>query len=134
MSQETLGMPAKTKSANKIEAFFAWAPFLYPLVLLAAITGTWLLAFLELGAMPRPNLDDPKSLHYLTQIYATEITIMLLVCAPGAALAGLMAQFLVFRKSLERRVMSAACLALTWVACFVLLRHDPFGILNWLFD
>jgi len=134
VSGETMNLPANMPASNKLETLFAWGPFLYPLVLLTALFGTWLLAFAEIGAMPIPNINDPKSLDYLRQTYAREITLVLLTGAPGAAVAGLMAQFLVFRRSLKRRMIFACLLVFTWVACFSILRYEPFDILVWFFD
>ncbi len=134
VSGETMNLPANMPASNKIETFFAWGPFLYPLVLLAAFFGTWLLAFAEIGAMPKPNINDPKSLVYLRHTYAREITLVLLTGAPVAAMAGLMAQFLVFRRSLKRRMLFACLLVLTWIACFSILIYEPFDILVWFLD
>ncbi|MGI9444293.1 MAG: hypothetical protein ACR2N1_17615 [Rubripirellula sp.] len=134
VSGETMNQPANMPASNKIETFLAWGPFLYPLVFLTAFFGTWLLAFAEIGAMPKPNINDPKSLDYLRHTYALEITLVLLAGAPGAAVAGLMAQFLVFRRSLKRRMLFACLLVFTWVACFSILRYEPYDILVWLFD
>lgn len=120
-SKEMLEIPRHTPLSISGETIlFTWLPFLYPLGLLAAITGTWLLAYLALGAVPKPNINDPKGLSYLKPIYAYEITIILLAGAPGAVLAGLISQFIVFRRSLERRVRLACLLAVDWVACFLI--------------
>ncbi len=72
-----------------------------PIGFVTALIERWLLSFHEIDQIPKRDINDPKSLDYLTQTYAREITIAFLIGAPGA---GLLDQFLVFRISLERRI------------------------------
>lgn len=59
-STKMLEIPRHTPLSKSGDRIFTWFPFLYPLVLLAAITGTWLFAYLELGAVPKPIINDPS--------------------------------------------------------------------------
>ena len=93
-----------------------------------------MLAYIELGAASQPNINDAKGIDSLNSTYATEATLSLLVASPAAALGGLLAQFIVFRRPFERRMTFAAVLILLWIACFFLIRYDPLQIVNWLLD
>lgn len=92
------------------------------------------MAYLELGASPRPNINDPKSLKTLQTTFALEITLTLLTGAPGALLCGVFAQFGVFRRSIRQRILYACLLIMIWVAVFLYLAHDPLNIIEWLLD
>ena len=130
----TLDLPKRTPLPKPIEAILVWGAFSYPLLLLCAMYATWLLAYIELGAAPQPNINDPKGIDSLNATYASEVTLSLLVAAPAAAVGGILAQFIVFRRSFERRMTFAAVLILLWIACFFLVRYEPLQIVNWLLD
>ncbi|MHC5539831.1 hypothetical protein ACYOEI_16555 [Singulisphaera rosea] len=43
-----------------------WISACYPILSTLAIVGTWLIAAIELGHLPRPNLDDPTNIGRVT--------------------------------------------------------------------
>jgi len=134
---------ARYRRSMRFMALGLWA---YPVLLVAALHLTWFAAWLVLGHMPRPNLDDPKSIGLLVDIpYA--VTTAMLVGAPGAMLLALcvtpvvVARRVARRKANERALgaaiaVSAALvgLALLWGATFLLLRMDPWGVGTWYID
>jgi len=60
---ETLGYARiGPRKQSKAIAILASALLLYPLLVLASLSGEWLLARLALGHPPRPSADDPKQI------------------------------------------------------------------------
>ena len=112
--------------------------YLYPVLVLSAFYGTWLCAWTGLGHMPRPNLDDPKSIHGITQIVHF-VPAILIMAMPVFAPMGFVASFFLPRNQKNGwtpgiRVM----LALLYVAtCFIVLKilwADPGRAVEWYFD
>ncbi len=123
----------------------SWVLYAYPALLVASLYGTWFVAWLVLGAQPRPSLDDPKSIGLLVDVpYA--LTMGMLMLAPGALLIGvgraLFALVGLFerdaqgapRKSATARVTRFSLFLLLWCAVLWLLRYDPWSVGNWFMD
>jgi hypothetical protein len=117
-------------SALKWADLLVW---LYPVSLVAAIYGTWTVAFLVLGHIPRPSLDDPKQLGIALHI-PYEIAMLLLTAFPVATVAGIALQVSLSRRTWSRRIVLAALLVVFWVAVIAFLRWDPMHAGEWLMD
>src|SRR5215218_1910999 len=52
--------PPPPPPRSRVLAFFANVTLAYPLLLISALYGEWLLAWHALGHVPRASLDDPK--------------------------------------------------------------------------
>ena len=111
-------------------AFFA---SLYPALLIAAFYGTWLIASLILGHMPRPSLDDPKSIGLAVDIPYL-FTAMLLLGFPVAAVLGVAIQLSVAHRSWLRRLLRCAVLVAVWASTILFLQWDPLLVVEWYFD
>lgn len=105
----------------------------YPLLLLGSFYGTWLVAWINLGQMPRPSLDDPKSIGISVDI-AYLITVLLLVGFPVAAVIGVGIQLSAVNRPLQLRLGLALLIFLIWVGVLLLIRWDPFLVSDWFFD
>jgi len=135
MCAATESPPPTTKDQLGIRAIWwfgvlAWS---YPSLLVAAFYGTWLMAWFVLGHMPRPWIDDPKSISiavYVPYVWAG----ILLVGCPAAALAGVVIQLSIPQRSLTRRVLRCTVMVLLWGATIAFLRGDPMFIGKWYID
>ena len=63
-----------TPEGNEIRVFRIsqrmWlVAYLYPMAMMGSLYAIWLLAWWELGHMPRPNIDDPKSIGGMTSLF-----------------------------------------------------------------
>lgn len=108
----------------------AWC---YPLFLVASFYGTWLIAWISLGHMPRPSLDDPKSIGPVVDVFYIG-TFFVLSAFPGALLIGVVAELFATSKSWIKRLGWTAILLLIWAATIAFLRMDPFRVGEWLID
>ena len=113
--------------------WFATLVWLYPTLLVVAFYGTWLTAWLTLGHMPRPSLDDPKSISMVVDIPHV-CTGVLLVGFPAAVLAGVVIQLSITERSWSRRFLRCAVLVVTWIATIAFLRWDPLLVVEWYMD
>jgi hypothetical protein len=129
-SPSVAGSVLDAPSALKWACLLAW---FYPVSLVAAIYGTWMVAFFELGHIPRPSLDDPRQLGTALHIpYA--IAGLLLTAFPVAAVAGVILQLSMPRRTWSRRFISTAFFVTYWVVIIVFLRWDPMHVAEWLMD
>ena len=117
----------------------AWViAYFYPLHLLIAMYGSWLGAWMTLGHMPRPMLDDPKSIGGLMPfvIHGPEV---LLVALPVATPLGLAASFFLLGRrrgvwSIVSRFLLAVLYITMCVVAIMILRSDPGRVVEWFFD
>jgi hypothetical protein len=117
----------------RVAAIVAWC---WPAIVVAAFYLTWFAAWAALGRRPRPSIDDPKTISILVDApYFT--TGVLFVTSPAAVICGLAA---IVAHDRARRsltfwtvVRSVLFLAL-WGGAIVLLRWDPFDVMNWFMD
>src|SRR5439155_16695139 len=109
---------------------------LYPLLLLLAVYGGWLAAWVHLGHRPRPALDDPRFGDAALGAAVVPAAMLLLAAWPVfivyLALVGV-----VFYRSLTpgnpatRRLAILVGAVLPWALAFVLLNADPGNVLKW---
>ena len=107
--------------------------FFYPTVLVAALYGTWLVAWLVLGHMPRPSIDDPKYISVTVDV-AYVFAGLLLVGFPAAAIIGIAMQLSVAQRSWLRRLFCSAVLIVVWGFAIAFLRWDPLLVMEWYMD
>lgn len=130
MSNPNMDMQSRTPPITRIEKSVTWATFLYPVVMLGAYFGVWIFAWIQLGVMPKVNINDPK---YLNLLFGYEITIFLLAGSPFAAFGGVFVQFAMHNRSFERRGMFTCLLILVWAVSIAVVLLTPF-VGDWLFD
>ena len=109
------------------------AAWLYPAILVSAFYGTWLVAWLSLGHMPRPSLDDPKSISVLVDV-PYMVTGLLLVAFPAAALAGAVVLLSSPRHSWVQRILGCSIYVVVWIFAISFLRWDPLEVGTWFMD
>lgn len=126
----TQSQPSRSEALAARAQILAWC---YPLLALASLYGTWLIAWLVLGHMPRPSLDDPKSISSLVDVAHT-VTTVLLIGFPVAAIAGIALQLVQPRVSWSTRVLCCGAMILLWLATIAFLRWDPFQVGTWYMD
>ena len=128
--------PNSAKHKSGCLGWFHLLAWCYPLALVGSFFVTWLVAWLMLGHVPRPLLDDPWSIGWPVEI-PHAITGLLLVAMPGAALAGLLLEciaFFVSKRTLPIRIASCLLLISLWAAAIFLLCWDPLRVVEWFFD
>jgi hypothetical protein len=113
--------------------FLRVTAWLYPAILVAAFYATWLVAWLFLGHMPRPSLDDPKSISILVDVPYT-LTGLLLVAFPAAAIAGGVMQLSIPQSSWIRRLLGCSFYVAIWISAISFLRWDPLQVGTWFMD
>lgn len=112
--------------------------YLYPLALISSLYGTWLIAWWELGHMPRPSIDDPASIGGLMTFFYF-LPLAVLMPFPIMMPLGFLASFNPWRRrSATTRVrlwwLWPAGYVLLCLCVFWMLRLDPFQVGNWYGD
>jgi hypothetical protein len=113
-----------------------WRPAmlgLYPLVMLAALYGTWLAGWASLGHVPQPSLDDPKSIGRWVDPPYIVFGLLMFGAMPAAVVLAVVAVVMLARKG-ARVLPPLAAAAAAWVAAYVVLAADPGGVLYWYMD
>ena len=117
-----------------------WLPlYLFPLWLLFAFYGSWLVAWFDLGHQPIPMRDDPKYIGGLSDIMLW-ISMFIVMITPLALPLGLIASFFLPGKFRTRggRALRGVLLAVIYLmasaAIIYLLRSDPGRVVEWWFD
>ena len=70
----------------------------YPLLPLAMLYFTWIVAWIVLGHAPRPSLDDPKSISSVVDV-SYLVTLLLLMSMPFGLVIGLVIGLVLTRAS-----------------------------------
>lgn len=117
---------------------FAWSvAYFYPLIATACFYSSWLLAWVCLGHMPRPMLDDPKFIGGVMD-FAYLLSMFALVSLPVLTPICFASSFFCPLRFVRNRVNKAAIFAIAYIAVavglFLLLRLDPGHVVEWLFD
>lgn len=126
-------LPGQNPLAARAIWWLALIAWFYPAFLLAAIYGTWLMAWLVLGHMPRPSLDDPKYISIAVGIPYV-LAGLLIVGFPAAAVAGVVLQLFVAQRSWLRRFLWSTTSVVIWISIIALLRWDPLLVGQWYMD
>ena len=107
----------------------------FPLVLLTALYGQWLLSWLLLGHRPVPSIDDPKYIGGASWMsYVTGIALVGFVPVGCVALVLNALHAVVHPQTLSRQLMRIVVTVALWFATLVLLRSDPGRVVEWWFD
>jgi hypothetical protein len=107
----------------------------YPLFLLSSIYATWLTAFVSLGRIPRPSLDDPKSINVFVSAFLI-LTGSLYLLMPVSFVGFIIALIIRKRRDFIDRhpVASWALLGGSWGILIAVLAIDPGRVLYWMMD
>lgn len=125
-----------TTDQLRLSRLMTVAAWCYPVLLIAAIYSTWLIAWGVLGHSPRPSLDDPKQISRWVDL-PYYISMALVVGFPAAIFVGIAATIWFGRiKQLRRIVVLGLVLSLLamWAATILLLRWDPLLVGQWYMD
>jgi hypothetical protein len=133
---ETLNYaPLRPRRYSKPLAFFAAATFLYPLLVISALYGEWLLAWFALGHPPQPSLNDPKSIDGSSWMHGiTGFALLGIFPVALLALALNVAHIALNRPSAARGAARIVGLVVLWLAILGLLRWDPLQVIYWWLD
>lgn len=115
-----------------------WAvAYLYPLLTAASIYSSWLVAWMCLGRVPRPLLDDPKFIGGVMDI-AYLLSMLAFYSAPVLTPLCFASSFFCPLGRIRNRVARSIVLALAYLAMLagviLLLRLDPGRVVEWWID
>jgi hypothetical protein len=107
----------------------------FPLFVIAAVYGQWLLSWLLLGHRPVPSIDDPKFIDGASWMsFVTSIALVGFLPVGCLALMLNALHAVVKPQPLQRQLMRVAVTVALWFATLVLLRSDPGRVVEWWFD
>ena len=120
---------------SRVLGFFANVTAAYPVLLLGALYGQWLLSWWVLGHRPQPSLDDPKYIDGANWMHVVTYFALLGFVPAGCGALALNTLYLVgHRLRGHRLLMRIAVVGALWLGTFLLLRWDPGLVLYWWFD
>ena len=125
--------PTSFTSRRQLPAFLVLLVWLYPILLVISIYGTWLAAWISLGHTPRPSLDDPKDIGIVVDVPYL-ISGLLMMGIPVGALAGLALPLLASHVSWLKRTSFFLLMACSWGLAIAFLRWDPLLVIQWFMD
>ena len=118
---------------SRVLGFFANAVAAYPVVLLGAVYGQWLLSWWLLGHRPQPALDEAKYL-LSAGMYVVTCSALLGSVPAGVAALALNTLYVVGHRLRGPRLLARiAVVAALWLGTYALLRWDPGRVLYWWF-
>ena len=136
----TTSVFAVERSASTTRFKFAlWLlGYLYPVWLAASFYVTSIIAWIQLGHFPRPNIDDPKSIGGMMDI-AYPVSSLLPLVMPVMVPLGLAASFYcpVWKPLSERNAFRGLLVVLYIALCAIawrLLSEDPGRVVEWRAD
>ena len=112
---------------------------MYPLLALACVYGTWVVAALTLGRVPVMYADDPAGINRLTKAMQPVSAILLAMSVPvslvhvALASSGAIKYSLGGRWDVRRLAWCGAAMVL-WGVFWGLVRWDPGRVTDWLMD
>jgi hypothetical protein len=125
-------IPAAIAPSGRRLEVASWASSLQPAVLVSYMYATWLTAWCVLGHCPRPSLDDPKSISPVVEVpyvmFGFSIFYGWMICACSGLVLSVVCAV---RRSNPRPLLA---LPFAWVAGYIALISDPFGVLYWYMD
>lgn len=130
------GSHAVPRDPKRLSRLACTIAFAYPLALVSAIYGSWLLAWLVLGRRPVASMDDPTQISPFVTVayYASGLV---LVGSPVAAILGIVAT-VGFARTLRLPARAAVILPLLlaalWAGTIALLRSNVLDVNRWWFD
>lgn len=104
----------------------------YPLLLLGALYGQWLLSWWVLGHEPRPSLDDPKFIDGASWMHLVTYVALRGLLPVGAGALALNVIYIALRRpSLAAALLRIGLIVPLWVGTLLLIRYDPGRVLYW---
>jgi hypothetical protein len=120
---------------SRVLRFFAHATAAYPVILLGALYGQWLLSWWMLGHRPQPSLDDPKYIDGANWMHIVTCFALLGFLPAACAAVTLNALYVVGHRLRGFRLfVRIAVVSTLWLGTFLLLRWDPGFVLYWWID
>jgi hypothetical protein len=116
----------------------AWAfAYFYPAIATLLLYASWIFAWLCLGHMPRPMLDDPKDIGWMMDL-AYLISMIAFVSVPLLTPVCFFASFFCPFRLTKYRILEYCFLTFTYIAIctaiFTTVRADPCQVVEWWFD
>lgn len=107
----------------------------YPLLLLGALYGQWLLSWWMLGHQPVSSLDDPKFIDGASWMHPVTGLALLGSVPAGAGALALNAIYIALRRPpVIAALLRIGLVVALWVGTLLLLRWDPGEVLYWWLD
>jgi hypothetical protein len=114
---------------SRVLGFVANAVAAYPLVLLGAVYGQWLVSWWVLGHRPQPALNEAKYIFNQT-LYVVTCSALLGFVPAGLAALALNTLYVVGHRLRGPRLLArVAVVAALWLGTYLLLRWDPGRVL-----
>lgn len=111
--------------------------FFYPVIAAICFYSSWLVAWVCIGHMPRPMLDDPKSIGGVMD-FAYLISMLALLSAPVLTPLCFFSSFSRPTQTTRSRWLERICLPIVYIAIcgsiYATIRFDPGRIVEWWFD
>jgi hypothetical protein len=119
-------------------ALFAWTiAYTYPLLAAICFYSSWLVAWVMLGHVPRPMLDDPKSIGGIMD-FAYLISLLSIISFPLLTPLFLCSSFFCPLRFSNHRVAQGLTLAIAYIctsaAIVMTIWYDPGSVVEWFFD
>jgi hypothetical protein len=120
---------------TRVFGFLSNATAAYPLLLVSALYGQWLLSWWVLGHRPQPSLDDPKYIVGANWMHGVTGCALLGFLPAGFAALALNTLYAAGHRLRGIRLVARIVLVVSlWLGTFLLLRWDPGLVLYWWFD
>ncbi|MBL8820524.1 MAG: hypothetical protein JNL58_31160 [Planctomyces sp.] len=136
----TPGIPTASSpsspATNRLIVVAAAAVVGFPLFSLTLVFMFWLFAWKHLGHRPIPYVDDPKGLGSGFAVAQIVVSLLVIVTpvAVFATLMGLLGGLFVPIGRLRTRALVLLYYIIQNVLLFMLVRADPFRVIEWLAD
>lgn len=123
--------------ATGIKLIVWLAAFFYPVLVLLSVYVSWLVAWISLGHLPRPSLDDPSSIDGLMD-WVYPASILALISMPVLTPLCFFSSFLCPLRLSKNPSLQWLFLGSIYIAlcCVVIatIRSDPGRVFEWWFD
>ena len=112
--------------------------YLYPLMVMGSLYGTWLAAWWQLGHMPRPNVDDPKSIGGILSV-GCYVPLAFYLLFPIMLPLGFVASFYLRRRRTQQHAQRwwwvlPVVYILFCLIFYGTLKWDPWNVAEWYGD
>jgi hypothetical protein len=126
--------------SETVETWIRRCILVYPVLLPAALYGTWLIAGLSVGRWPRPYSDDPDSINMVVTCAVFFVAFLWFVGLPIYAFLAVFTLGWGLLRCLQKRprgISLAVCACLSMVLLVVsicFLNWDPLSVYKWFID
>ena len=131
------GEPMKS---GTVEKWILCCILAYPVLMPAALYGTWVFARLSLGRWPRPSIDDPDSINMVVSCALFFVLFLIFVGRPIFVVLAVFALGWGLLRCILKRprgLRLAGCACLSMVLLVVAIRFiywDPLSVFVWFMD